>query len=87
MHSHLLFGALALAVPALCLPSDSASPPSVGGSAAMTPINVVDFGHALGIHRREAVQLSSMDLQTQEQVIYGRHGGPSHFNLLSSFVS
>lgn len=87
MHSHLLFGALALAVPAFCLPSASASSASADGPVEMTPINVADFNSAFGIKRRAAAQFSSLDLQTQEQLIYGRHAGSNYFNLLPSLIS
>lgn len=76
MHSHLLFGALALAVPAFCLPRASASSASADQSAEMTPITIVEGG----IIGRAAAKLSTMDLQTQEQLLYGRHGGPVYSN-------
>lgn len=84
MHSYRLLGALALAAPALCLQSASASPTSADGPLDLKPINVADFESAFGVQRRAAQQLSSLDLQTQEQLIYGRPGGLSSVILLPS---
>lgn len=85
MHSHLLFGALALALPALCLPSAPASSASADEPSDLYPINIAHFDAAFGVKRRAAEKLSSLDLQTQEQLIYGRHGGPSYFNRTTKF--
>lgn len=87
MHFSFWFGALALAVPALCLPTDLAPPPPVNGSTEMIPINIHNSDPASGNRRRAAVQLSSMDPRTQDEVVYGRHAGPSDLPLLPSLLS
>lgn len=74
MRSSIIFGAFGLAVPALCLPN---APDGQAANAPipLKPIHIEDFESAFGIHRRSSEKLSSLDLQTQEQLIYGRPGG------------
>ena len=82
MHLHTRLCALALALPAFCLPSASASSVSADGPLKLRSIHVADFESAFGIQRRAAEEFSSLDLQTQEQLIYGRPGG-SYINIFS----
>ena len=71
-------GALAFALPSLCLPGPVASPPASEKPESLKPIRVANFESAFGIQRRATQDLSDLNLQTQEQLIYGRPGSSSN---------
>ena len=44
-------------------------------TSGLKPVNIRDFEIAADISRRGAADLSTLDLQTQSQLVYGRPGG------------
>ena len=41
----------------------------------LRPIHITDYEAAMGLHRREADSFSSLNLQTQSELVYGSPGG------------
>ena len=70
-----LLAGLRLVVPASALSSIQAQSSPFGYSSQLKPINIRDFEQATGIIRRGSEDLSTLNLQTQSQLIYGRSGG------------
>ena len=66
---------LRLVVPSSAVPDIPAQSSRFEYTSRLKPINIRDFEIAADISRREAEDLSTLDFQTQSQLIYGRPGG------------